>query len=154
MENSENRLTKRELRQIWARFGFTHLSSMSYEKLQAHAWAYSYLPFAKKYYHDQPDKKKALLVRHSMFFNTEPQAGQLITGIITSLEEEIAVGGDVPEEMPTNIKTTLMGPVAGIGDSIIQGIIIPVLLSIALSVKFIEVSSRRIKKKPLLYSLG
>lgn len=132
MENNENRLTKRELRQIWARFGFTHLSSMSYEKLQAHAWAYAYLPFAKKYYSEQPDKKKALLVRHSMFFNTEPQVGQLITGIITSLEEEIAIGGDVPEEMPINIKTTLMGPVAGIGDSIIQGIIIPVLLSIAM----------------------
>lgn len=132
MENTSNRLTKKELRQIWKRWGFTHLSSMSYEKLQAHAWAYSYLPFVEKYYKNDPEKKKRLLLRHSMFYNTEPQTGQLINGIVASLEEEIAIGGDVPEEMPVNIKTTLMGPLAGIGDSIIQGIIVPILLSIGM----------------------
>jgi mannose/fructose/N-acetylgalactosamine-specific phosphotransferase system component IID len=132
MEKTTNRLSKKELRQIWKRWGFTHLSSMSYEKLQAHAWAYSYLPFAEKYYKNDPEKKKRLLTRHSMFYNTEPQTGQLINGIVASLEEEIAVGGDVPEEMPINIKTTLMGPLAGIGDSIIQGIIVPILLSIGM----------------------
>lgn len=133
METSqENRMTKKELRQIWKRWGFTHLSSMSYEKLQAHAWAYSYLPFAEKYYANDPEKKRRLLVRHSMFYNTEPQTGQLINGIVASLEEQIALGKDVPEGMPINIKTTLMGPLAGIGDSIIQGIIVPILLSIAM----------------------
>lgn len=35
--------------------------------------------------------------------------------------------------MPNNIKATLMGPLAGIGDSIIQGIIVPILLSIGMS---------------------
>ena len=128
----ENRMTKKELRQIWKRWGFTHLSSMSYEKLQAHAWAYSYLPFAEKYYKNDEEAKRRLLLRHSMFYNTEPQTGQLINGIVASLEEEIAIGGDVPEEMPVNIKTTLMGPLAGIGDSIIQGIIVPILLSIGM----------------------
>ena len=34
--------------------------------------------------------------------------------------------------MPINIKATLMGPLAGLGDSIIQGIIVPILLSIAM----------------------
>lgn len=132
MNTNTNRLSKKELRQIWKRWGFTHLASMSYEKLQAHAWAYSYLPFADKYYKNNPDKKRELLVRHSMFYNTEPQTGQLINGIVVSLEEEIALGGDVPVEMPINIKTTLMGPLAGIGDSIIQGIIVPILLSIGM----------------------
>ncbi|MGY3749247.1 PTS system mannose/fructose/sorbose family transporter subunit IID [Vagococcus acidifermentans] len=128
----QNKLTKKELRQIWRRWGFTHLSSMSYEKLQAHAWAFAYLPFANKYYANDPEKKRRLLLRHSMFYNTEPQTGQVINGIVASLEEEIAVGGDVPEELPINIKATLMGPLAGIGDSIIQGIIVPILLSIAM----------------------
>lgn len=132
MQNTTERLSKKELRQIWKRWGFTHLSSMSYEKLQAHAWAYAYTPFAEKYYKNDPEKKRSLLLRHSMFYNTEPQTGQLINGIVASLEEEIAIGKDVPEEMPINIKTTLMGPLAGIGDSIIQGIIVPILLSIAM----------------------
>ena len=126
-------LTKHELNQIWYRWGFTHLSSMSYEKLQGHAWAYSYLPFARKYYKNDPEKKRRLLERHSMFYNTEPQTGQIINGIVASLEEQIALGNDVSEEMPVNIKATLMGPLAGIGDSIIQGIIVPILLSIAMS---------------------
>lgn len=128
----KERLSKKELRQIWARWGFTHLSSMSYEKLQAHAWAYSYIPFVNKYYKDDADAKRRMLVRHSMFYNTEPQTGQLINGITTSIEEEIALGEDIDEQMPVNIKTTLMGPLAGIGDSIMQGIIVPLLLSIAM----------------------
>lgn len=131
MQN-QNRLSKKELRQIWRRWGFTHLSSMSYEKLQAHAWAFAFIPFANKYYKDDPEKKRQLLVRHSMFYNTEPQTGQLINGIVTSLEEEIALGNEISAEMPINIKATLMGPLAGIGDSIIQGIIVPILLSIGM----------------------
>ncbi|QIQ21327.1 PTS system mannose/fructose/sorbose family transporter subunit IID [Zophobihabitans entericus] len=134
MENTAEkpRMSKKELRQIWYRWGFTHLSSMSYEKLQAHAWAYSYIPFVEKYYKDDPEAKHRLLLRHSMFYNTEPQTGQLINGIVASMEEEIARGHDVPEELPVNIKATLMGPLAGIGDSLIQGIIVPILLSIAM----------------------
>lgn len=130
--NNQSKLTKKELRQIWYRWGFTHLSSMSYEKLQAHAWAFSYIPFAEKYYKNDPEAKRRLLTRHSMFYNTEPQTGQIINGIVASMEEEIALGHNVPEELPINIKATLMGPLAGIGDSLIQGIIVPILLSIAM----------------------
>ncbi|MWN32449.1 MULTISPECIES: PTS system mannose/fructose/sorbose family transporter subunit IID [unclassified Gilliamella] len=130
--NDQSKLTKKELRQIWYRWGFTHLSSMSYEKLQAHAWAFSYIPFAEKYYKNDPEAKRRLLTRHSMFYNTEPQTGQIINGIVASMEEEIALGNNVPEELPVNIKATLMGPLAGIGDSLIQGIIVPILLSIAM----------------------
>jgi mannose/fructose/N-acetylgalactosamine-specific phosphotransferase system component IID len=130
--NGKPRLTNKELNTIWLRWAFTHLASMSYEKLQGHAWAWSYIPFANKYYADDPEAKRRLLVRHSVFFNTEPQTGQIINGIVTSLEENIALGGDVSEEMPNSIKATLMGPLAGIGDSIIQGIIVPTLLSIGM----------------------
>ena len=131
--NGKPRLTNKELNTIWLRWAFTHLASMSYEKLQGHAYAWSYIPFANKYYADDPEAKRRLLVRHSVFFNTEPQTGQIINGIVTSLEENIALGGEVSEEMPNNIKATLMGPLAGIGDSIIQGIIVPTLLSIGMS---------------------
>lgn len=130
--NQENRLTKKELTQIWRRWGFFHLASSSYEKLQSHCWAYMYIPFANKYYKNDPDAKRRLYLRHSMFYNTEPQTGQIVNGIVTSIEEEIAIGHDVSEELPVTIKATLMGPLAGIGDSIIQGIIVPTLLSIAM----------------------
>ena len=131
--NGKQGLTNKDLNQLWLRWAFTHLSSMSYEKLQAHAFAWSYIPFANKYYADDPEAKRRLLVRQSVFYNTEPQTGTLVNGIVASLEENIALGGDVDEEMPNNVKTALMGPLAGIGDSIIQGIIVPILLSIGMS---------------------
>lgn len=131
--NGKQGLTNHDLNQLWLRWAFTHLSSMSYEKLQAHAFAWSYIPFANKYYADDPEAKRRLLVRQSVFYNTEPQTGTLVNGIVASLEENIALGGDVDEEMPNNVKTALMGPLAGIGDSIIQGIIVPILLSIGMS---------------------
>ena len=131
--NGKQGLTNHDLNQLWLRWAFTHLSSMSYEKLQAHAFAWSYIPFANKYYGDDPEAKRRLLVRQSVFYNTEPQTGTIVNGIVASLEENIALGGDDDEEMPNNVKTALMGPLAGIGDSIIQGIIVPILLSIGMS---------------------
>ena len=131
--NGKQGLTNKDLNSLWLRWAFTHLSSMSYEKLQAHAFAWSYIPFANKYYADDPEAKRRLLVRQSVFYNTEPQTGAIVNGIVASLEENIALGGDVSEEMPNNVKTALMGPLAGIGDSIIQGIIVPILLSIGMS---------------------
>ena len=48
------------------------------------------------------------------------------------MEEESAIGGELPGEMITGIKTAMMGPFAGIGDSLYVGTLIPILLGIAL----------------------
>nr|WP_157464130.1 PTS system mannose/fructose/sorbose family transporter subunit IID [Carnobacterium gallinarum] len=132
MEQKGGKLTKKELNQMWRRWGFFHLSSMSYEKLQGHNWAYLMSPLGEKYYKDNPEAYRSLLERHSLFYNTEPQTGSLIVGIAASLEEQIGMGEDVPEEMVTSVKATLMGPLAGIGDAIMQGIVVPILLSIGM----------------------
>lgn len=130
---TEKHLTNDDLNKLWYRWQVGWFSSRSYEKLESHGFAWSYIPFAEKYYADDPEGKARLLSRHSQFYNTEPQIGTLINGICASLEENIAFGGDVPEELPTTVKTTLMGPLAGLGDSIIQGIVVPTLLSIGMS---------------------
>ena len=75
----ENRLTKKELRQIFLRYGVMTESAMSYEKMHGATWAYSYLPLGEKYYKDDPEAFKRLLTRHSVFYNTEPQTGQLVS---------------------------------------------------------------------------
>lgn len=131
-ETEKNRLTKKELRQIFLRYQFMVESAMSYEKMHGATWAWSYLPLGEKYYSDDPEKMRRLLTRHSIFYNTEPQTGQLVNGIIASLEEEIGMGNTIDEEVPVTVKASLMGPLAGIGDSVMQGILIPTLLSIAI----------------------
>lgn len=49
------------------------------------------------------------------------------------MEEARAQGEDVSEELIVNTKNALMGPFAGIGDSMIIGTYSPILLSIAMS---------------------
>lgn len=132
MENG-NRLTKKELRSLFWRYQFMVESAMSYEKMHGAAWAWTYLPLADKYYKDKPEDYRNLLVRHSVFYNTEPQTGQLVNGIVASLEEQIGMGNlEVDEQLPVTIKASIMGPLAGIGDSVVQGILIPTLLSIGM----------------------
>lgn len=127
------RLTKKELRSIFLRYMFLPESAMSYEKMHGAAWAVSYMPLGNKYYKNDDDAYRRLLKRHSPFYNTEPQTGQLVNGIVASLEEQIGMGNtNISEEMPVDVKASLMGPLAGIGDSLVQGILIPTLLSIAM----------------------
>jgi len=92
---------------------------------------YSLLPLFNKYY----DKKEkfAAMKRHTHFYNTEMQTGALIHGITVGLEEQKALGKDVNDDVIRANKVGLMGPIAGIGDSILVGVIIPILLSIAIS---------------------
>ena len=133
MENNKERLTKKELRQIFLRYGFMTESAMSYEKMHGAAWAYSYLPLADKYYKDNPEAYRRLLMRHSVFYNTEPQTGQLVNGIVASLEEQIGMGNLTDENLPVTVKASLMGPLAGIGDSLIHGTIRPIIAGLACS---------------------
>lgn len=44
------------------------------------------------------------------------------------------MGEDIPAEFITNIKTSLMGPLAGVGDTIWQGVVIPILLAICIDI--------------------
>lgn len=132
-EDGKIGMNKHDLNMLWYRWQVGWFSSSSYEKLESHGFAWSYCDFADKFYKDDPEGKKRLLLRHSQFYNTEPQVGTIINGIVASMEEGIALGDPIPEEMPTSVKTALMGPLAGIGDSIIQGIFVPTLLSIGMS---------------------
>ena len=48
------------------------------------------------------------------------------------MEEERANGADLSDDMINGIKTGLMGPIAGIGDTITQGLVKTILLAIGL----------------------
>ena len=70
---------------------------------------------------------------YTAFFNTEPQLGTLIVGITAGLEEARAGGTeDVDDETINGLRAGLMGPIAGIGDSLVVGTVIPILLGIAM----------------------
>lgn len=118
-------------RSFWLWTFFSH-SNYNYERLQGTAFAQAMTPIIRKLYKD-PDEIKAALKRHLIFFNTEPNVGGVIHGAVIAMEEERANGAPIDDDAINSVKTGLMGPLAGIGDSISQGTITPILLSIGIS---------------------
>ena len=118
-------------RAFWLWTFFSH-ANYNYERLQGTAFAQAMVPIIKKLYKD-PDEIKAALKRHLVFFNTEPNVGGVIHGAVIAMEEQRANGADIDDEAINGFKSGLMGPLAGVGDTISQGTITPILLSIGIS---------------------
>ena len=53
-------------------------------------------------------------------------------GLTVAMEEQKASGEALDEDAITSIKTGLMGPASGIGDTLIQGVIVPLLLAMCI----------------------
>ena len=131
MADVAKKLDKKTLRKSWLLWIFGNLSSMSFEWLASIGFAM--IPVIKKLYGGNREEEIKALKRHTAFYNTEPQVGSVINGIMCGLEEERANGASVDEEMINSIKLGLMGPLAGIGDAMLPGMYVPLLLSIAIS---------------------
>jgi len=133
MTENKKVLTRRDILKSWIRWFMFAQSNYNYERLQATSFAHSMLPIIKKLYPDDEDAKAAVK-RHLVFFNTEPVCGSVIHGITIAMEEERANGGAISDKGINAIKTGLMGPIAGIGDTLTQGIITPILLAICIGI--------------------
>lgn len=117
-------------RSFWLWTFFSH-ANYNYERLQGTAFAQAMTPIIRKLYKD-PEDIKAALKRHLVFFNTEPNIGGIIHGTVIAMEEQRANGAPIDDDAINSFKTGLMGPLAGVGDSISQGTITPILLSIGI----------------------
>ncbi|ELH4810241.1 TPA: PTS system mannose/fructose/sorbose family transporter subunit IID [Vibrio vulnificus] len=125
-------LDKKDLKKCWRAWMMYNLSSMSFERLESFGFCLGMLPALKKLYPDQEDRKEAMK-RHASFYNTEPQLGAIINGMAVGMEEKKANGEPIDGETINTLKVGLMGPVAGIGDSMIPGMLVPILLSIGMA---------------------
>lgn len=132
-QGEKKTLTKSDVIKSWIRWFVFAQSNYNYERLQATAFAHSMLPIIKKLYKNNEDKKAAMQ-RHLAFFNTEPICGSVIHGITIAMEEEKSNGNSINDEAFNAIKTGLMGPLAGVGDTLTQGIITPILLAICIGI--------------------
>lgn len=134
MENmNENKIiTKKELRKSWFIWYLGAEVSNSYERLQSLIFCASMILVLKKLYTTKETLSEALK-RHLSFFNTEGIAGSIVQGITIAMEEQRATSNDSSQDtMITSIKTGLMGPVAGIGDSIVWAAIMPIIIALFL----------------------
>ena len=131
MENEEKKLiTIKDVRSHWLRYYMTCEMGISYERLQAVGLCSALVPVLKKLYPNNEDLSKALQ-RHLVFYNTEAVFGSLINGIVIAMEEQKANGEPIEDETITSLKTGLMGPLAGIGDSIDWATLKPIIFALA-----------------------
>ncbi|MBY6198423.1 PTS system mannose/fructose/sorbose family transporter subunit IID [Vibrio hangzhouensis] len=125
-------LDKKDLTKCWRAWMMYNLSSMSFERLESFGFCLGMMPALKKLYPNPEDRQEAMK-RHASFYNTEPQLGAIINGMAVGMEEKKANGEPVDGETINTLKVGLMGPVAGIGDSMIPGMLVPILLSIGMA---------------------
>lgn len=129
---AQKKLTKKTLLKSFHHWYYGNLTCFSQEHMQTFGYLTSMLPIVEELYEDQEDKARSMQT-YTAFFNTEPQLGTLIVGITAGLEEARANGSEeVDDETINGLRAGLMGPVAGIGDSLVVGTLIPVILGIAI----------------------
>lgn len=132
-EESENLITKKDLRRVFFR-SLTIMCSWNYERQMNMGFMYGMGPILDKLYADDPEEKKLAYKRHMQFYNCTPQLTTFIMGISASMEEQNAKNkDDYDSESIPMIKTSLMGPFAGIGDSFFQGTVRIITFGIGLS---------------------
>ena len=129
---AQKKLTKKTLLKSFHHWYYGNLTCFSQEHMQTFGYLTSMLPIVEELYEDQEDNARSMQT-YTAFFNTEPQLGTLIVGITAGLEEARANGSEeVDDETINGLRAGLMGPVAGIGDSLVVGTLIPVILGIAI----------------------
>ncbi|HHQ4307039.1 TPA: PTS system mannose/fructose/sorbose family transporter subunit IID [Serratia fonticola] len=124
-----NVLTKRDITKAWFIYWLGAEVSNSYERLQSLIFCASMTPIIKKLYPQKEEQVEALK-RHLNFFNSEQTFGAVIQGVAIAMEEQKTRGEQISDSSITGIKTGLMGPLAGIGDSVVWAAIMPLLIAI------------------------
>lgn len=133
-QNTERKtLSKKDVVKSFWRWTFFSHANYNYERLAGTGFCHAMAPIIEKLYKDNPEEYKAAVQRHMEFYNTEPHFGGVINGMVIAMEEERANGAPISDEAINGIKTGLMGPFAGIGDTLWQGTLTPILLSIGIS---------------------
>lgn len=147
-EEKKKQLSKKDVVKAFWRWTFFSHANYNYERLEATGLVFSFKHVIKKLYGDDPEAYKACIQRHMQFFNTEPHIGGVIPGIVLAMEEERANGAPITDEAINGVKTGLMGPFAGIGDTLWQGTLTPILLAFGVSI-----GSKGNLMGPLVYTL-
>jgi fructoselysine and glucoselysine-specific PTS system IID component len=117
---SERKLTKKELRQIFWRSCQLDVS-WNYERQQNLGYSYALVPVTKRLYEQGSDKMREAYQRGLDFMAITPQVSTFLMGIDAAMQEQDANRVDFDGSTIAAIKTSLMGPLAGIGDSMIPG---------------------------------
>ena len=109
-----SKLSNKTINKVFYRWLFASQTAWNYEKMQGLGYCYSMLPALKEIYTNE-DELNAAVKNHLQFFNCNIVTGQFVLGANLAIEE---AEGAKSREAVAAIKTGLMGPLAGIGDTL------------------------------------
>lgn len=128
---AEKKISEKTLKKSFFNWFFFNGCSQQAESMLGMAFGQAMAPVIEELY-DSKEDRAAALKRHITLFNTEAQVGSICNGIVCGLEEANANGNCTPEVIES-VKVALIGPTSAIGDSLWVATIIPILLTISLS---------------------
>ena len=129
---NKKKLSIKTLKKSFFNWFFWNGCSQQAESMLGMAFGQAMAPVIDELY-DTKEEKASALKRHITLFNTEAQVGSICNGIVCGLEEANA-NGDCTPEVIESVKVALIGPTSAIGDSLWVATIIPILLTICLSI--------------------
>lgn len=121
------KLTKQDLNRIFWNLQ-TMAFSYNYEKLQTIGFAHCMIPVLDRLY-ESADKATRItaMKRHLEFYNSQINTGALILGVTAAMEEKTS---EDEKDAVVSVKAGLMGPFAGLGDSLLKFTWLPICGSI------------------------
>lgn len=120
-------LTKKDVNNAGLRWMVMPMSSFCYEVQFGQAVVYALSPALRKLYPNDEDYLAAIN-NHFKYFNTQPYMCQIVLGAALGMEEQLGREG---AEAIQEFKTGVMGPLAGIGDTLFWVVIPTIWASIA-----------------------
>ena len=127
MEKTTNKITKKDLDRVFWRMQVLNVTN-NFESMQAIGFLSSFVPVLERLYKDRPKEEKVeAMKRHLKFFNSHVNSDALILGVAAAIEEST---NEDEKDVVTSVKTGLMGPLAGIGDSVLKFTWLPICGSI------------------------
>lgn len=126
------KLSAKTLKKSFLNWFFFNGCSQQAESMLGMAFGQSMAPVIDELY-DTKEEKSEALQRSITLFNTEAQVGSICNGIVCGMEEANANGESTPG-LIESVKVALIGPTSAIGDSLWVATIIPILLTIAISI--------------------
>lgn len=119
-KKTDNRITKKDLRKMFWR-SLPMEFSWHYERQMHMGFAFMIGPLLKKIYKNDPKGLSEAIQRHMEFFNCTVHVTPFIGGITVAMEEMNATQDDFDSSSINAVKAALMGPLSGIGDSLLLG---------------------------------
>lgn len=120
------KVDKKDMKKVfWRQFGLQ--VGWNYEKMMGMGYCFTMIPIIEKFYQTEEERKEALDL-HLQFFNTNPTMAPYIIGANIAVEEEAGLEN---KDAINSFKVGLMGPFAGIGDTIFVAIYRAIVFSIS-----------------------